>query len=124
MEHSLERKDSTELQGVLDALDDPDCRGIIGELREPRTAREVAAATEIPLSTTYRKLELLSETGLLEERIAISDGGNHSTRYAIGFEAVEIALTDRGEFEVSIERPEHPPDEQLSYLWSEVRKET
>ena len=116
--------DAPDLQDVLDALDDPACRRIIMELREPMTAREVADATEIPLSTLYRKLDLLSEAALVAEQTEIREDGHHTSRYRITVESVNISLTDDGDFQVTIDRPPKTTDERLERLWTEVRKET
>ena len=119
------RDDNTpDLQDVLDALDDPDCRAIITELEAPMTASELSDAADVPLSTTYRKLDLLSEASLLSERTEIRSDGQHTTRYEVAFDEVRIALDERRSFEVGIARPERSPDEQLAAMWSEVRKET
>ncbi|ODR81163.1 IclR family transcriptional regulator [Haladaptatus sp. W1] len=116
--------DAPELQDVLDALDDPACRRIIMELRDPMTARELADATDIPLSTLYRKLDMLSEASLVDERTEIREDGHHTSRYRITVESVNISLTDEREFDVSIDRPPETTDERLERLWTEVRKET
>ena len=113
-----------DLQSVLDALDDPDCRTIVERLTEPMTANEVSEAADVPLSTTYRKLDLLTEASILKERTEIREGGHHTTKYVLDFEAVQIALSEDQEFEVSFTRPARSADERLSKLWSEVRKET
>ncbi|NHN49848.1 helix-turn-helix transcriptional regulator [Halostella sp. JP-L12] len=116
--------DAPGLQDVLDALDDPDCRAIITELEAPMTASELSDAADVPLSTTYRKLDLLTEASLLSEMTEIRSDGQHTTRYEIDFEEVRIALDEEQSFEVGIARPERSPDEQLAAMWSEVRKET
>lgn len=113
-----------ELQVVLDALDDPDCRGIVRRLDVPRTARELSEECDMALSTTYRKLELLSNGSLVDERTKIRSGGHHTTEYALDFDAVRIGLDESREFEVDISRPAQAPDEQLAQLWSAVRQET
>jgi DNA-binding transcriptional ArsR family regulator len=120
----LGAEDSPDLQAVLDALEDPDCRTIVKRLTEPMTASEISEATDVPLSTTYRKLDLLTEASILAERTEIREGGHHTTRYVLDFESVRIALGENREFEVSITRPARTADERLSQLWSEVRKET
>jgi DNA-binding IclR family transcriptional regulator len=112
------------LQDVLDALDDPDCRTIIKHVDEPMTASELSEACDIPLSTTYRKLELLSEASLLEERIRIRTDGRHTTVYELGFEEVRIGIDEDRSIDVAIRRRDRTPDRRLSDLWSEVRKET
>jgi DNA-binding transcriptional ArsR family regulator len=116
--------DAPDLQDILDALDDPDCRTIIKHLEEPMTAKELSDACDIPLSTMYRKLNLLSDASLLEERIEIRTAGKHITRYFVAFDEVRIALADDSSFDVAIKRRVQTPEERLSEMWSEVRKQT
>jgi DNA-binding IclR family transcriptional regulator len=111
------------LQNVLDALDDPDCRAIVESLGDPMTANELSETCDVPLSTCYRKLELLTEASLLEEQVEICADGQHTTRYAIAFDEVRIAVDGERSIEVAIKRRAQTPDERLSSLWSEVRKE-
>jgi len=114
-----------DLQPLLDALDDADAREIIRTLEEPATANELSERCDIPLSTTYRKLDLLTEAGLLEEGTEIRADGHHTTSYSVVFEEVRIALTESREFTVDIARAEaHRPDEQLADIWTTVREET
>jgi len=113
-----------ELQDVLDALDDPDCRAIVTALEEPMTASEISEASDIPLSTTYRKLDRLEEAQLLFEGTEIRPDGQHASIYEVDFEEVVIALTEERDFETDIARRPRTPDQRLESLWSEVRKET
>lgn len=87
------------------------------------TASEIAEKCDIPVSTTYRKLDFLSEASLLEEQTEVRDDGHHTTRYRSAFAAMWIALNNDREFEVRIARPPQTADEQIAQLWSEVRKE-
>jgi len=120
----LSGDDPPDLQSVLDALDDADCRTIIEHLDEPMTATEVSEECDIPMSTTYRKLDLLTEASLLAEGTEIRPDGHHATRYQLDFETVEIGLTEEQELDVSVDRPARAADERLASLWGEVRKET
>jgi len=113
-----------DLQDVLDALDDPDCRAIVTALEEPMTASEISDASDIPLSTTYRKLDRLEEAQLLFEGTEIRPDGQHASIYEVDFEEVVIALTEERDFETDIARRPRTPDQRLESLWSEVRKET
>jgi len=117
-------EEAPDLQEVLDALDDEDCRNIVTALKEPMTADQISEAADVPLSTTYRKLDLLTEASLLEEGLEIRADGQHASRYTIAFEEVVIALTETHEFDVQISRRPRAADERLANLWSEVRKET
>ncbi|MFB6309560.1 MAG: helix-turn-helix domain-containing protein [Salinirussus sp.] len=113
-----------DLETVLDALDDEACRAIVTVLDEPMTAEEISEAADVPLSTTYRKLDRLSEASLLSEGIDIRPDGQHASTYSVDFGAVIVALTESREFEVEISRRPRSADERLADLWSEVRKET
>ena len=115
--------DGPDLDQLLDALSDPDCRTLVGAIDDPMTANELSEACDIPQSTTYRKLDLLSEASLLEELTEIRSDGRHTTRYAVAFEDVEVSLTDEREFAVEITRPRRTADQRLANMWSEVQKE-
>jgi DNA-binding transcriptional ArsR family regulator len=117
-------EDTPDLQAVLDALDDPDCRTIVRQLDEPMTASEISDATDIPLSTVYRKLDMLSDASLLSELTEVRSDGHHTTRYDLDFEDVTLSLTEDNEFDVAVSRPPRTAEEQLADMWSEVRKET
>lgn len=111
-------EDSAVLQDVLDALDDPDCRAILRETEEPMTANELADACDIPASTLYRKLNLLSSASLVRERDQINPGGGRVTHYERSFEDVTISMDNAGEFSVTVERPPQSTDERLADIWS------
>ena len=113
---------------VFDALQDEDCRAIVRALSEPMTAVEISEATGIPKSTTYRKLELLTDAGLLAEGVEIRPDGQHASRYGVVFDEITVGLSTNREFQVDvdidIDRGPQTAEERLASLWSEVRKET
>jgi DNA-binding transcriptional ArsR family regulator len=111
-------------QAVLDALGDEACRAIVGELTEPLTASELSERCDVPLSTTYRKLETLTDAGLLAERTEVRSDGHHTTQYARAFENVSIGVAEDGSLTLSVARPPEGAEDRLARLWSEVRKET
>ncbi|MFD1514373.1 ArsR/SmtB family transcription factor [Halomarina rubra] len=116
--------DTPALQSVLDALDDPVCRELIKHLEGTATVSELSEAANVPLSTTYRKLDRLEEASLLKTETEIRRDGHHTTLYHVDFERVVVALDEDREFEVAVERPPKGAEERLAALWSEVRKET
>ena len=118
----LSGDDPPDLQSVLDALDDPDCRTIIEHLDEPMTASEVSEECDIPMSTTYRKLDLLTEASLLAEGTEIRPDGHHATRYRTDFNEVIVALAEDRSLDVEIERPAEDAADRLASMWGEVRK--
>lgn len=116
---------------VLDALADDAARRIVAALTEPKTASELSEECDIPLSTTYRKLETLTDASLLSESTDIRRDGQHTTRYSVSFDAVTVSVDEGGEgpddpreFDVEFSRPERTRDERLADLWSELREET
>jgi DNA-binding transcriptional ArsR family regulator len=116
---------------VLDALADDAARRIVAALTEPKTASELSEECDIPLSTTYRKLEMLTDASLLSESTDIRRDGQHTTRYSVSFDAVTVSVDDGGEgdvdrreFDVEFSRPDRTRDERLADLWSELREET
>ncbi|MFT4946465.1 MAG: putative transcriptional regulator [Natronomonas sp.] len=111
------------LQDVLDALDDPDCRSILRETIEPMTATELTNACDIPKSTLYRKLDLLSTASLVREQETVSPDGGRVTRYECTVEDVTVSIDDEGEFSVRIDRPSRETDERLADLWSMMGEE-
>lgn len=119
----FEAEEPPPLQELLDALSDPDCRLLIQSIDEPMTASELSERCDIPQSTTYRKLDLLSEATLLEERTEIRQDGRHTTRYDVAFRNVDLSLDDDREFQLEITRPKRTADERLAEMWSEVQKE-
>ncbi|WP_418285937.1 ArsR/SmtB family transcription factor [Halorubrum sp. DTA46] len=120
-------EDPPSVDEVLDALADDAARRIVAALSEPKTASDLSEECDIPLSTTYRKLELLTDASLLEESTDIRRDGQHTTRYAVSFETVTVSIdeTDGNRtFDVAFTRPERTRDERLADLWSELREET
>ncbi len=90
------REPDANTQAVFEALADPDCRMIVGAATEPMTAGELAEACEIPLSTTYRKIDRLAATPLLEERTRLDMEGNHSAEYVSRVEDVSVCFESIG----------------------------
>lgn len=117
-------EESPDLETVLEALHDHDCRTIIEHLTEPMTADEIAEQTGVPLSTTYRKLDSLTASGLVAEGIELRSDGAHASQYMVAFNDVCIELTEEMELGVEITEDKRSADERLANLWSAVREET
>ncbi|WP_313692081.1 helix-turn-helix domain-containing protein [Halorarum halobium] len=116
-------EDSPSLQTVLNALDDADCRAILGETAEPMTATELIDACDIPRSTLYRKLELLSDASLVREQDSINPGGGRTTTYRRDFDDVILTMDEDDDFSVTVERPPRNVDERLAEIWSKMGDE-
>lgn len=110
----------TELQAVLDALDDTDCRAILRALDTPMTTRELMNDCDLSQTTAYRKLEVLHGANLVEEDTELRDDGHHTTRYTRAFAGVAIGLTGEDSFEVTMIDSEESADERLTKFWTAI----
>ena len=91
-------------QTVFDALADPDCRCILRAVGSAAlTASECSESCDLPLSTTYRKLERLAAAGLVEEQLRLRRDGKHASQYRRRFDGVHVAVDDDGTFDVDVE---------------------
>jgi len=117
---STDRDDA--LQQLLDALGDPDCRRIVQELDEPMTAKELMDACDLSQTTTYRKLDRLSDTSLVVADTELRTDGHHTTRYERAIEGVFVDLAG-DDHEVTLVEGEESPDQALARLWSQVGDE-
>lgn len=82
-----------DVQSVLDVLTDSRCRAMIeATTTDALTAKELSRAVELPLSTTYRKLDDLTDVALLEERTRICRHGSHSSEYRRVVDDVVVSM--------------------------------
>lgn len=86
------------VQSYFEALEDADCRAILDATSsESLSASEISEQLDLPLSTTYRKLELLTDAELLDESVRIRQSGKHTSEYARGVGEVTVSIeADRG----------------------------
>lgn len=85
------------IHGILAALDDSDCRELLqATAADALTAATLADQCDLPLSTTYRKLELLTEAGLLEERTRLRKSGKHVSEYALVVDSLTVSVDNEG----------------------------
>ena len=104
-------------RGVLDVLGDPDCRDLLRAVgASALTASECSEACDLPLSTTYRKLERLSAAGLVEEGLRIRRDGKHAGQYRRRFSDVVVELGDDGCFGVEVHSLPRPDGAVVSSL--------
>jgi DNA-binding transcriptional ArsR family regulator len=78
---------------LLTALEDAGCRAILDATGdEALSARELSERCDLPLSTTYRKLDRLTRVGLLAERTRIRPSGRHASEYTRRVTSVRVSL--------------------------------
>ena len=98
-----ERSDTIDCETVLTVLDDPDCRALLEATTDDAlTAGELIERCDVPRSTTYRKLEQLTEAGLLEERVRLNPNGKHASEYQRTFDDITISLGESDEMSVGL----------------------
>lgn len=95
------------IQELLDVLDDADCRAILDATSDTAlSANEVSETCELPLSTAYRKLDLLTNTELLDERTRIRRSGKHASEYSRSVSDVVVSISTHGEIELEVSHRE------------------
>jgi predicted transcriptional regulator len=90
-------------ESFVRTITDCECRRILSAIEtEAKAVKELSEECDIPLSTTYRKVNRLQEAGLVEEKIELSSSGNHTSVYRQEFDGAMITLSEDGEFEVEL----------------------
>ena len=87
---------------ILHALSDPKCRTIVRQLDAPKSVNELVDSCGVPTTTVYRKIDLLTDAGLVERRITIGSDWQHTTRYERTFEELTISVDDRCSIEFHV----------------------
>ena len=99
--------DEDTIQQILSAFNDTDCRTIIEVVSDSDdclSASEVSDLCTVPLSTTYRKLELLTEAGIFEQKLRIRRSGKHTNEYTQRIEDVRISVDADDGIELHVSR--------------------
>lgn len=96
------------VEALLDALNDDDCQAILDATTgRALSASELSETCELPLSTTYRKLDILSDTGLVDERTRIGRSGQHASEYVRLVDDVVVSLTQGGREVTVVQRDDN-----------------
>lgn len=90
-----EISDEDEVRAILSALEDEYCRSILETMTATFcTAQQISEHCDMPISTTYRKLNTLAEVGLVDTSIRLRRSGHHTKEYARAFRSVSVDLND------------------------------
>ncbi|WP_336325283.1 helix-turn-helix domain-containing protein [Halovenus sp. HT40] len=101
-------EDETEITTLMGALEDADCRAILeATSNEALAATELCDACDLSSSTAYRKVDQLTEAGLLEESIRLSQSGAHTSEYSLAISDLEIDL--QGGLELTVTSEQNAP---------------
>ena len=105
------------LEAVVELLDDEHARTILTATSvDPLSAKELSERCDVSQATVYRRVERLTETGLVEERTRPRADGHHDTVYVATLDELSVRLRD-GELEFDIERRGEDVADQLTRLW-------
>ena len=95
--------DAGDADALLSALDDADCRAVLDAVGDGAlSASEVSAACDLPPSTAYRKLGLLTDAGLIEERTRLRRSGRHASEYVRRVEGAVASFDPSGELDIGL----------------------
>lgn len=98
-----------DVQAILDVLADAESRSILEvTAMDSLTATQISNICGLPLSTTYRKLGELTNTGLLGERTRVPRSGVHTREYTRLVENIVIDTNDDWGIEVQLPRRDGP----------------
>jgi DNA-binding transcriptional ArsR family regulator len=120
---SVTSDDGPAEQAVFEVLADPDCREILETLEDPLTAQEIATACNLPQTSTYRKLEHLSEADLVDEQTKVRTDGHHTTAYVRDCTGIFVPIEGEDAFETDILREPKRADERLAQFWTYLSDE-
>lgn len=82
---------------ILALLGDEYARRLLTRLVEqPRTGRELAAATDMSRPTIYRRLEQLDENGLVRTEMQFDPDGHHRKRFHATVSTFDFAVGTQG----------------------------
>ncbi|MCU4751164.1 helix-turn-helix domain-containing protein [Halobacteria archaeon AArc-curdl1] len=97
--------DTDGVDAILTALNDDDCRTIlqtVSDSDERLSAAELSDRCDVPLSTMYRKLEMLTDAALLEERLRIKRSGKHTSEYGQRIADVRVSVDSGAGIELEL----------------------
>jgi predicted transcriptional regulator len=102
---------------VLSLLDDGHARAILAAAStEPMSASDLCETCDASKATVYRRIDDLTDYGLLEESINVSPDGNHHRMYRTTFRELTLDLED-GEFTTTVECESEDVADRFTRMW-------
>ncbi|SDZ78353.1 Helix-turn-helix domain-containing protein [Haloplanus vescus] len=106
-----------DLATVVSLLDDEHVRSILAATSEtPLSAAELSERCGVSTSSIYRRLDRLTDAGLVGERTRPRSDGHHETVYVSRLERFELTVHD-GELAWDIDRESDDIADQLTNMW-------
>lgn len=88
--------------GLLGVISDKYCRAILESVMyKPKSALEITTETKIPISTVYRRIQMLHDNKVLKTSGAINEDGKKLFLYKSKIRAMQCNFND-GKVEVEI----------------------
>lgn len=107
---------SNRLDTITRLLGDECVQTILKETtQEPMSAAELTEACTASRATVYRRLNELTDHGLLVEQTRPDSAGHHHTVYAAGLDRVVIDFVD-GEFKVTVTKRQRAADRFTNFI--------
>lgn len=114
--------DDPDLAEIGALLSDGHVRTILAATSaEPRSAETLAERCGVSVSTIYRRVDRLTDAGLVAERTRPRPDGHHETVYVATLARVEVTVAD-GSVEWTLERDRGRTDvaDELARMWGEL----
>lgn len=112
--------DDPDAETVAAFVADDVARTILGATsEEPLSAAQLEERCDASLATVTRRLDELTDAGLLSETTRPRADGHHDTVYAPTLERLEIELAD-GEFRTVVDRRERDAADRLTDMWRDL----
>lgn len=87
--------DGDTVDTLLTLLNDPKARAILEEAADSRkSAAELSEDCGLSLSTTYRKVDALTQAGLLDEQLDVIPSGHQTSKYSLRLETLQLSFSD------------------------------
>ena len=107
------------LETVVALLDDDHARAILTATSdEALSAKELSERCDVSQSTVYRRVDRLTEAGLVTERTRPRADGHHDTVYVARLDELTVRLRD-GRLEFELDRVGEDIADRLTRLWEE-----
>lgn len=106
---------------LLQALADEYSRSImVSTIKEAKSVQDLSRDGNIPMSTAYRRVNEMTETGLLTvERIVLTEDGKKYELYRSAFKSLQIGL-DQGDIAIDVALNDDVAG-RLTRLWAQMR---
>lgn len=102
LQHVFKIEEQERKDGILEILSDKYCRIILESImHKPKSAIEITAEANIPMSTVYRRIQTLHDNNLVKTSGIITDDGKRLFLYKSKIKGIQSRFND-GETEVEL----------------------